>query len=492
MLSESELRFVIEGGENTTVEFKVSTPRPGELAERLCGMANSQGGLIIIGVEDISLAIVGVQNARLAVDVLLRAARQIQPALVLDPPEPQVRIIDDKLLVIACVPPSFGPLYQSSGVCWMRRSTYTVPLNVSELLEIANDRGLVRWELQPTRNTTLDDIDVELVNNHLEYRSAQNLQSRRFNDVEKVLLGMNCAVITSSGELLLTNAGILFFGKDPQRFLPQSEVVCMLYQDELGVRGYIERKVVTGTLQKLIDEAETFVAKCITFEENSENLERSGSSRYSTVALREAIVNAIVHRDYSRIGESIRIFCYSDRVEIHSPGMLLPGISTKHMVKGEVISKLRNPILVNLLRDIPGYLERIGSGIRLMHYEMEVLELPPPQFREMNEFIVIFRGVHSPTIMSTDSLLDKNGMRSTGLMKGEVGKNGVANSLLNQQQRMILAMHYVQEQGSITNKKYRELTGASENTALRDLEILVEQGSLKSVGKKRGRQYQIL
>src|SRR5436305_1828037 len=162
-LNELELRHIISGGETTTIELKLAPPRPTELAERLCGMANGQGGLVIIGVEDASLKIVGVQDARVAVDVALRAARQIQPVLILDPPEPEIYVVDGKSLVVVSVPPNRGPLYQSSGVCWIRRSTHTMPLTVSEMLEIANDRGLVSWELQPARKATMHDINPERV-----------------------------------------------------------------------------------------------------------------------------------------------------------------------------------------------------------------------------------------------------------------------------------------------------------------------------------------
>jgi predicted HTH transcriptional regulator len=93
----------------------------------------------------------------------------------------------------------------------------------------------------------------------------------------------------------------------------------------------------------------------------------------------------VLYRDYSRRGESIRVFYYADRLDIHSPGLLLPGITVEQMRRGEVTSKLRN-----LLRDIPGYLERVGSEIRLMLNETRRLGLPPPQFREMSEFVLTF------------------------------------------------------------------------------------------------------
>jgi len=143
-LSEKELRKLIKGGETNTVELKVAPPRATEMAERLCGMANAQGGVMIIGVKDADHEIVGVPEHRIgeALDVLLRAARQmIKPELVLDPPEPEIYSISGKQLVVATVKPSQGPVYQAHGIYWVRRGTHTVSLGLPELLEMANDRG---------------------------------------------------------------------------------------------------------------------------------------------------------------------------------------------------------------------------------------------------------------------------------------------------------------------------------------------------------------
>src|SRR6266516_4761349 len=117
-LSESVLKQLIKGGETNRVELKAAAPRPVEMAERLCGMANAQGGVIIIGVEDAKYKIIGVPDDRLAmtIDTVLRAARQnVKPALVLEPPEPETCEVDGKRLVVAAVPPSRGPVYQSGG-----------------------------------------------------------------------------------------------------------------------------------------------------------------------------------------------------------------------------------------------------------------------------------------------------------------------------------------------------------------------------------------
>jgi predicted HTH transcriptional regulator len=149
-LSEIELKNLIRGGETNTVELKIAAPRATEMAERLCGMANAQGGIVIIGVKDAVHEIVGVPDNRIGetLDVLLRAARQmIKPELVLDPPEPEIYTLSGKQLVVATVKPSHGPVYQAHGIYWVRRGTHTVSLSLSELLEMANDRGLVDWSV---------------------------------------------------------------------------------------------------------------------------------------------------------------------------------------------------------------------------------------------------------------------------------------------------------------------------------------------------------
>ena len=489
-LSEFLLRKLIQGGETTAVELKAAAPRPVEMAERLCGMANGQGGMVIIGVEDSQHRVIGVPDERMAVtiDNILRAARlNIKPSLILDPPEPEVYVLDGKTIVVVTVPPSHGPIYQSGGVCWVRRGTHTVPLSVSEMLEMANDRGLQDWEIQPARDTTMEDLDMEKVEAYLQQRSIRSRNTARFEDVEKVLLGMKCALVTSSGNIVPSNAGILFFGHDPQLHIMQSEVVCVLFRETVGASRYADRKIITGTLQELIDGAEAFLDRYIAVGARVEGWKRIDIPEYSLEVLREAIINAVVHRDYSKRGESVRVFYHPDRVEIHNPGLLLPGITIEQMEQGQVQSKLRNPILASLLRDVPGYMERIGSGIRFMLDETKRIGHSPPQFKETSEFVITF--YKAPDLVAP---VLKPQQRETLWSEYEDQKPDVQTQLvLNAQEtRLTKAMKYVQEHGSIANKTYRELTGVSDRTATRDLETLVERGRLRSIGKRRSRHYE--
>ena len=488
-LNEMELKKLIQGGETNTVELKVAAPRAVEMAERLCGMANAQGGMIILGVKDAKHEIVGIPDHRIGetLDVILRAARQmIKPELVLDPPEPEIYTVSGKKLVVATVKPSHGPVYQAHGIYWVRRGTHTVSLGLSELLEMANDRGLVDWEHQPVRNAAMEDIDLEKVKAYVARRSANHRQASRFKDLERVLIGMECAVMTSDDKVVPTNAGMLFFGSYPQEHIIQSDVACVLFRETIGASRYADRRIITGTLQELIDGAELFLSRYIAVGAKVEGFKRIDIPEYSLEVLREAVINAVVRRDYSKRGESVRVFYYPDRVEIHSPGLLLPGITVEQMERGEVQSKLRNPTLANLLKEIPGYMERLGSGIRFMLDETKRMGLPGPQFREMSEFVVTFR--KAPALMSPQQQPQYAG---TLWEDHEAAQPEILtqNQSDQRERRLTQAIEYVQKYGFITNSIYRQLTGVSDRTAHRDLETLIERGRLKGTGQKAARRY---
>lgn len=491
-LSEQALIELIEGGETTNLELKIAPPRPSELAERLCGMANGSGGIVVIGVEDGSLKIVGVNDARKTIDTVLMATRLVQPVLTLNPPEPEILVTGTGAkLVVASVPPNNGAIYQAGGVCWIRRGTHTIPLSVTEILNFGHSHGLTSWELLPVEDSSIEaDIDFEKLKAYLDERSSHLRQPTRLEDIGETLIGMRCAkIIEPSKQIRLTNAGLLFFGKNPQHYVFQSEVVCVLFKDEVGMGGYLDRKIIRGTIQELIDGVELFLNKYIQVEGKIEGWKRVDYPEYPVRALREAVVNAVIHRDYSREGESIRIFFYSDRIEIHSPGLLLPEITPEKMARGEVKSSLRNPVLANLLRDLPGYMERIGSGIRFMLAEANRLNAQPPQFREIDEFVVTFYSARK-TIKETVAPIQPENIASEPKQE-VVPLTANLSETSFQYDRFKVAIKFVQENGYITSSKYQELADISERTALRDLELLVEQGALVRIGKTRARRYKL-
>jgi ATP-dependent DNA helicase RecG len=179
----------------------------------------------------------------------------------------------------------------------------------------------------------------------------------------------------------------------------------------------------------------------------------------------------------------------------------MPGLQLEELQQGRARSKPRNPIIAGVLRDLPGgYMERAGTGISYMIQQMRQMNRPDPEFKEQGEFIVIFSSHAKPIVSQVATPEDQaeapllrmvSEPIDAALPVERVAPSPSSTSMpeLIQERRQELALRYIREHGSITNKQYRELTGVSEATVLRDLEILVQQGSLRAVGQKRGRRY---
>ncbi len=466
-LTFEELRRLIAGGESTKLEFKINPPRQYELSERICGMANTpSGGIILFGVEDSTGRLVGIADPGAITDEILRAARALKPPVKLLTSEPVVFKIDGKNIVAIEIPPNKGTLYQCATKGFViRKGTNTIGMSIEEVQERLYTYGLMPWEKNVNPVAGMEDFDPALIERYLALRAERSRRNLRYHSREDLLVGLGCAgPDPQSGLLRPTNTGLLMFAYEPQLFVPQSEVVCIRYADQLGIAKYVDRKNPSGPLPEIIDQVESWLRLNIRVGAEIKGFKRNDLAEYPLEALREASVNAIVHRDYSLVGETVRIFMYSNRVEIHSPGLLLPGITLEDLRNMSAPSKPRNPVLAQFLRDIPGYMERVGSGIRLMINEMREAGLPNPEFVEQHEFVVIFY----------------NGQELQTLEE-------VSPSKLNS--RQLMGLKLVQERGSISNGEYCLATGTSDRTALRDLADLVEQGILVTKGNKRILRY---
>jgi ATP-dependent DNA helicase RecG len=496
-LDTASLEALIKGGETATTEFKVAPPRPSDLAERICGFANALGGFIIIGVADKTWQVIGVKNVSETIDVILQAARLCKPVVRLDPPQPEAIELEGKQVVITYIPPNNGTLYQTGGVCWIRRGTYTVPMTTTEIQEFLYAKGIMAWEKQPVPRAILADLDPALLEVYLSQRSSQSKHVDRLSNIEDILLNIGCATITKDDAqrdiIRPTRAGMLLFGYDPQLFLMQAEVICILYKDKVGKQRYADRRIIHGTISQQIDQAEAFFKQYVPVPAYMEGFHRIDVPDYPIDALREAIVNAVVHRDYSLEGQAVRVFYYTDRIEIHNPGLLMPGVNLEELQQGKAFSNPRNPVIAGVLRDFPGgYMEKAGTGIRFMINQMRELGRPDPEFQVEGEFVVTFRR-DAP---STTSETGPSQTETPYVPSHKKGSQALKEQMpppdeiaFPRKKRQKLALRYVHSHGFITREQYQAMTGTSEHTAIRDLEALRERGSLRAIEQKRGRFY---
>ena len=427
------------------------------IAETLVALANTRGGVLLLGVEGKG-RLTGVPDAEGAVARVLDAAQQADPPLTRSIPLPAQVNVAGHTLVAVEVPAGLSHTYRLRGRYLGRKGARNVSLGAEELRRLLLARGETAFESLPVRGATLDDVDVEAVR-------AYAARVERFIGLspEEVLRWRGC--LTSDNEL--TYAGLLLFGRFPQRFLPSAQVLIARYPGTEMGEAFI-RHVADGPLPRQIVQAEAFLVDNMRRGVIMRGLIREETLEYPREAVREAIVNAVAHRDYSIRGVEIQVLMFSDRIEVLSPGRL-PGHVTLDNLLHERFS--RNEIIVQVLSDM-GFIERLGYGIDRMVRLMEHAGLPPPRFEETaNGFKLTLYG-HGERMVSA----------------GRETRSRWAHLHLNPRQEK--ALDYIAQHGRITNREYRRLVpDVSPETLRRDLADLVERGLLLKVGDKRATYY---
>jgi len=252
-----------------------------------------------------------------------------------------------------------------------------------------------------------------------------------------------------------TNAAVLLFGKDPQRFHPTAEIKCVHIHGTEYLRPFPALQVYGGDAFEQVDEARDFVLGKINRSVGT-RAESSIAPRLYELppdAISEAIVNAVAHRDYHS-NASVEVRLFADRLEIWNPGAL-PGTLTLDDLRGDHSSVPNNPLLAESLY-LTGYIERVGSGTQKMIALCREQGLPEPSFEQRSGFFVLtlWRDWLTPPALDALRLSDR--------------------------QRKAVA--YVKANGSITNSAYQSTLGAAKRTASRDLDELVSRGVLEKVG----------
>jgi ATP-dependent DNA helicase RecG len=229
------------------------------------------------------------------------------------------------------------------------------------------------------------------------------------------------------------------------------------------------REDIRDTLVETVRRAEMWLSEHMRRGSRMLGLERQDWAQFPQGALREALVNAVAHRDYTIRGEGIRIALFGDRMECYSPGRL-PGHVTVQNIMAERFS--RNETLVQVLADY-GLIERLGYGIDRMLRQMADAALPPPEFRETAAgFLVMLRG-QAGDDRGDAAAVDTSEWRRMGLNERQIG-----------------ALLHLTEQRRVTNSDLQELApDVSPETIRRDLADLVERGLLLKIGEKRGAYY---
>ncbi len=434
---------------------------PEAIAECLIAFANASGGLIVLGLNEEGVFSDDIWEEE--AEAALRAA-----ASLCRPPVPSewqsIEAGQQWQRPLIGIRVSRSPDLHSleDGRVLVRSGAENRPLSGDEIRQLANSKTVGDFEEDTVAGATRDDFDQEIIDEYLDKRRLRG--APRLGSLTDLLFEVGA--INHNGQP--TVAGILLFGKNPQAFLPQSGIVFVKFDSVKprngdGSLGYGRREELSGPLARMVERAWNLVWQEMRVGATVNSLEREEQTEYPTFAVREALINAVAHRDYRIRGRRIEVRMYSDRMEVSSPGSL-PGYITLDNLVEEHFS--RNPRIVNGLFQW-GYIEELGLGIDRMIEDMVRAGHPPPHFQA--------------TSYSFRVTLEKKQRQSP------VARPAWSDSMNERQTR---ALSYVREHGSISNREYQRLCpNVSTETLRLDLKDLVEKDVLLKIGSKKGTHY---
>lgn len=433
------------------------TAEVGPLAECMTAFANSDGGLIVLGVDENGRSTEAIWEEE-AEGALREAARRCRPPV---PTYWENIETASGHLVGLNVTRSQELHTLDDGRVFVRSGAYNRLLTGDEVRNLANNKTSAEFETEAVPGAKPEDLDRDIIRDYLDRRETRG--SAKLTSTEEMLF--NIGATDRDGNP--TTIGILLFGKNPQMFFPQSGIVFVRFagkepRGEDGGIGYGRRDEISGPLARVVERAWNVIFEEMRVGATVDTLERKEITEYPRFAVREALVNAVSHRDYRIRGRRIEIRMYADRLEIISPGGL-PGYMTVDNLVEEHFS--RNPRLVNGLFQW-GYIEELGLGIDQMIEEMVQAGHEPPQFvAKPHAFTVTLKNKRNERLVTPKWTRSMN-------------------------ERQTRALNYVRENGSITNREYQKLcANVSAETLRLDLADLVERGILLKIGSKKGTHY---
>ena len=467
---DEQLTALIATGENEQTAFMKERPRLEEVAETLAAFANRSGGTVLLGIQGRARPKVeGLTEPDAVEELVLDAALTCTPPMLL--PLPRRVMYEGQQVLWVEVPAGLPHVYSVHGKYLMRENAANVPIPPYTLRQLLLERGSIGWERLPAA-ATFDDLDQTKIRRYLQ-RIGPSAEENpwqwlyRRGCLARASDQSTTEASSQAHDWIPTNAGILLFARDVERHVPQCEITLVHYRG-VEMSDTFERIDIRDTLPEQARRAEAWLRDHMRSGSKMVGLERHDWSEYPPAVVREALVNAIAHRDYAVRGEGIRIALYGDRLECYSPGRL-PGHVTLHNLRDERYS--RNEVLVQVLSDV-GLIERLGYGIDRMLKQMASEGLPPPAFRET----------------AAGFLVTLQGRSVTEAVQGGLDTSEWLRMGLNE--RQIAALLWLAERRRITNREYRELApDISDETVRRDLADLVERGLLLRIGDRRGTYY---
>lgn len=400
-------------GEDTLWEFKQVTfkdnkpiePHSKKWAKEIAAFANSEGGILLCGVtDDGKIQDMSIQQMNELEKCLCEICRDlITPSIYVKILRKQ---IDKKNFLLVDVPKG-DEVYKNPGGYFLRIGSSIREMSEDEHSRLVQKRGQVRrwFDEQHINETGFQTLEKTLWNRLLTVEGKENPQI--------ALRKMKLLTDDNKGIERVTVAGLLLCSRSPEKHLPQAHIMATCYHGRDRASGQIDEQDITGPLDQQVDQAMNFTIRN-TFVSAHKAPARRNLPQYSKKALFEALVNAVVHRDYSICGSCIRLSIFKDRIEIQSPGDLPNDLTIESIGSRQ---STRNEILTSVLRympvsDIKGtgerkfIMEKRGDGITIIQRETKALGARQPEYKLIDnaELLLTIPAApieHSPALIDT-------------------------------------------------------------------------------------------
>ena len=466
-------------GESRNVEYKSELPKKSErYMKSVIAFANTSGGKLIIGIEDGSNKVVGVDK-----DSVFQIMDGIANA-VSDCCEPQIipditfQNIDGKCVVVVSIYPGVNrPYYLKSA-----GKDQGVYVRVAGTSRLADSRKIRELEIEGA-NLSWDELVCvgypvteqavsKLCQDIYGYMLRSVVSEEEKKEIPRVTKEqlINWKLLKKSEERLLATNGFVLLTSDS---FPFARIQCALFKGN-DRDEFIDKKEYTGPLYEQIEGAYQFVLRHINRGAEIDGLVRKEQYELPTGAIREMIINAQCHRNFMD-DSCIQVAVYDDRLEVTSPGMLYGGLTLEEAMSGR--SKIRNRVIAEVFSRME-LIEEWGTGIRRIIRRAEEYGLPEPEFLEIGD---TFR-VNLYRLQSEKA--DKKPIKKAD--KKPIKKADKKSAAQERQKRIL---RYVELYGEINNKKARDLLGLADSTTKRLLKQMTEEGLLKEQGERRARVY---
>lgn len=367
-----ELLSLISTGETSKVQFKELLPHKDSVAQEIVAMSNSLGGVILLGVEDVTGEIKGLSAEQIEEydRTISQVADNIKPIVYITTEVVKVDVEQsEKNILIVHIKEGINKPYKTAkGEIYVKQgSNKRLITDNAEIMRLFQHSGNLLADEMEVYNTSIDDINQEAFADYFKKEFGQSYEEKGLTFEE----ALKAKRILRNGQLSL--AGLLFFGKDPQSIKPAFTIKAVSFiGNEISGTQYRSKPAdFRGTIPQLFNEAMGFLKTNLKYLQADKEFNSTGVLEISEIALIELVQNSLVHRDYFK-NSPIRILIFDDRVEIISPGKLPNSLTVDDIKYGNPV--IRNNQLVAFSSHTMPF-SGLGSGIKRAIAEQPNIEL---------------------------------------------------------------------------------------------------------------------